>query len=74
MGMGVDPVLVDAAAKIWTTTCISRQPFIDLRFGIKIRASTGAIVRENDSDRNSRTYLGTPSARRDGCRCDVGRD
>jgi hypothetical protein len=38
---------------------------VDLCFGIEIRESRGAIVRENDSDRNSRTCLADRSARRD---------
>src|SRR5262249_4843708 len=50
------------------------QPFVDLCFGIEIRASSGAIVRENDSDRNSRTCLAARSARRDDSRRDLGRD
>ena len=47
---------------------------MDLCFGIEIRASRGAIVRENDSDRNSRTCLAARSARRDDSRGDLGRD
>src|SRR5215468_2291118 len=50
------------------------QPFLDLCFGIEIRASRGAIVRENDADRNSRTCLAARSARRDDSRRDLGRD
>jgi hypothetical protein len=50
------------------------QPFVDLCFGIEIRASRGAIVRENDSDRNSRTCLAARSARWDDSRRDLGRD
>ena len=47
---------------------------MDLCFGIEIGASRGAIVRENDSDRNSRTCLADRSARRDDSRRDLGRD
>jgi hypothetical protein len=50
------------------------QPFVDLCFGIEIRASRGAIVRENDPDRNSRTCLAARSARREDSRRDLGRD
>jgi hypothetical protein len=50
------------------------QPFLDLCFGIEIRASRGAIVRENDADRNSRTGLAAHSARRNDSRRDLGRD
>jgi hypothetical protein len=50
------------------------QPFVDLCFGIEIRASRGAIVRENDPDRNFRTCLAARSARRDDSRRDLGRD
>jgi len=47
---------------------------VDLCFGIEIRASRGTIVRENDSDRNSRTGVAGRSARRDDSRRNVGRD
>jgi hypothetical protein len=50
------------------------QLFLDLCFGIEIRASRGAIVRENDADRNSRTCLAARGARRDDSRRDLGRD
>src|SRR5262245_3864709 len=50
------------------------RPFVDLCFGIEIRASRGAIVRENDADRDSRTCLAARSARRDDSRRDLGRD
>src|SRR5215813_10763397 len=50
------------------------QPFVDLCFGIEIRASKGAIVRENDADRNSGTCLTARSARRDDSRRDLGRN
>src|SRR4030095_4252564 len=47
------------------------RPFVDLCFGIEIRASRGAIVRENDADRNSRTCLAARSARRGDSRRDL---
>src|SRR6516225_11881272 len=47
--------------------------FVDLCFAIEIRASRGAIVQENDADRNSRTCLAARSARRDDSRRDLGR-
>src|SRR5215813_356888 len=75
----------DSTSNFWTKVC-PNSTFLDndrhlldghlcdLCFGIEIRASRGAIVRENDSDRNSRTCLAARSARRDDSRRDLGRD
>src|SRR5262249_16463962 len=73
-----------STSNFWTKVC-PNSTFLDndlhfldghlwICFGIEIRGSRGAIVRENDADRNSRTCLAARSARRDDSRRDLGRD
>src|SRR5215471_18304890 len=58
----------------WTTTCIFWTAICGFVLWDRNQSVQGAIVRENDADRNSRTCLAARSARRDDSRRDLGRD
>src|SRR5215471_20132587 len=58
----------------WTTTCIFWTAICGFMLWDRNQSVQGAIVRENDADRNSRTCLAARSARRDDSRRDLGRD
>src|SRR5262245_27344803 len=67
---------VQARAPIvfWTTTCIFWTAICGFVLWDRNQSVQGAVVRENDADRNSRTCLAARSARRDDSRRDLGRD
>src|SRR6516165_3679497 len=58
----------------WTTARIFWTAICGFVLWDRNQIVQGAIVRQNDSDRNSRTCLGARSARRDDSRRDLGRD
>src|SRR5215470_13900928 len=58
----------------WTTTCIFWTAICGFVLWDRNQSVQGAIVRENDADRNSRTCLAARSARRDDSRRGLGRD